>query len=404
MNSDYMKDRAGLVRVLKYLIYAIGLVLLLYGVTAVFPYLLPFFIGLLIAETAIFLDKIFFARFANRKQSGRMLNKRQIRRQSFLYFLLIILCVFLCIWAIVAMFGTIGRMATSLPQMLRDSRIDEKLISVLNQVTGDSEASNLEFQKIIQGLWRKVMDYAPTVGTKIIGLGTDFMAALPMLTFVILIVIMSGYYYINESPRFYRRSIRIFKNKLFVRRSFQVINSVTTMLFRVCGGYIILLLLTFVEAWIGLYLTGLPHAALWAMLCAVLDMLPVLGISVTLIPIMGYFAVNQLYWQAAGIVLLLIIMTIIRRLVEPVILGNAMRLHPLMTILSMTLGVFIYGLAGVLIGPILFMFAREILRVFQLEERISIALSDFLKRFNSKGKKEMLILPEENEPDSNVHF
>ena len=43
---------------------------------------------------------------------------------------------------------------------------------------------------------------------------------------------------------------------------------------------------------------------------------------------------------------------IIRRFIEPTILGNAMELHPIVTLLSMIVGIMIYGLAGLLLGPL----------------------------------------------------
>ena len=48
-----------------------------------------------------------------------------------------------------------------------------------------------------------------------------------------------------------------------------------------------------------------------------------------------------------------------RRFFEPLILGGAMRLHPLLTILSMIVGIMLYGLGGILLGPMILVVIRR---------------------------------------------
>lgn len=74
--------------------------------------------------------------------------------------------------------------------------------------------------------------------------------------------------------------------------------------------------------------------------------------------------------------MLLVIMTIARRMWEPLILGSVMKLHPLITILSMMLGIVLWGLSGVVLGPMYFVTLQQFLQVFNLHNALSHLFSE----------------------------
>ena len=136
-----------------------------------------------------------------------------------------------------------------------------------------------------------------------------------------------------------------------------------------------------------------------AIITALIDFLPVLGISVTMLPMFIYLIAHGQYVSAAVIVIGYVIMTIIRRFIEPPILGKSMHLHPLITLLSMAAGVYIWGAPGFLLGPVLSIIIIQALKVFEIDKKAGSYFSGVLDRFMSDKKDEDVTEDAEEEPD-----
>jgi predicted PurR-regulated permease PerM len=112
------------------------------------------------------------------------------------------------------------------------------------------------------------------------------------------------------------------------------------------------MLLTFTELSILFAIFGIQNAVLKASIIAVLDILPILGTGGIMIPwSVISFALGH---TAMGIKLMVIyiIVTIIRNYVEPKIVGAQLGLHPIITLVSMFLGLRLFGFWGLFGLPV----------------------------------------------------
>ena len=64
-----------------------------------------------------------------------------------------------------------------------------------------------------------------------------------------------------------------------------------------------------------------------------------------------------------------------------------MKLHPITTIFSMIIGIAIYGLIGVVLGPLILVVLREIFDEFVVDRMIRRMISELLARSNYTQKK-----------------
>ena len=124
----------------------------------------------------------------------------------------------------------------------------------------------------------------------------------------------------------------------------------------------------------------MPYAVILALVAAIVDFLPVLGLSATMIPIAIYLFINGQIWAGIGALIIFFVVTMIRRFIEPPILGNALRLHPMATLFSMIVGVAIYGLGGILVGPVIMVIAKEIFSQFGFDTKLRRITGDLLTR------------------------
>jgi sporulation integral membrane protein YtvI len=126
----------------------------------------------------------------------------------------------------------------------------------------------------------------------------------------------------------------------------------TKSIVKMLRGYSIVLLVTFVELFIGFLVLGIDYAAVLALLIAVVDILPVLGTGGVMIPWTVVNVVLGNFKLALSLLIVYVIVTIVRNIIEPKIVGGQLGLHPIITLSSMFLGVQVMGLVGLFGFPI----------------------------------------------------
>lgn len=121
--------------------------------------------------------------------------------------------------------------------------------------------------------------------------------------------------------------------------------------FRVLKAYLILISITFAELWVGFSIIGVPYATLLALFTSFIDILPILGTGTVLLPFsLASFLLGNTT-DGICIIALYIIVTVVRQIAEPKILGDSVGLHPLLTLISMYFGLKLAGVGGLLIFP-----------------------------------------------------
>lgn len=129
-------------------------------------------------------------------------------------------------------------------------------------------------------------------------------------------------------------------------------NILVNSVFKFVKGYLIILVITFAELFLGFTVLKIKYALVLASTVSVIDILPVLGTGTVLIPwaavefIMGNTA------KGTSLAALYIIITVVRNFAEPKIIGKQMGIKPLFTLLAMFIGIKLFGIAGIFILPI----------------------------------------------------
>ena len=117
-------------------------------------------------------------------------------------------------------------------------------------------------------------------------------------------------------------------------------------------SYIMIMSITFVELSIGLTIIGLKHAVMIALIISVFDILPVLGTGGTMIPWTVIAALSGRYTLGMKLIIIYLVITVIRNIIEPKIVGGQLGLHPVVTLASMFVGVQLLGIVGLFGFPI----------------------------------------------------
>jgi predicted PurR-regulated permease PerM len=109
----------------------------------------------------------------------------------------------------------------------------------------------------------------------------------------------------------------------------------------------------FVILLIGFLILGVKYAILLAVIFALLDMLPLIGIGILMIP-WGFFEI--IFGNTGlgiGILVLFAVAEITRNLIEPKIVGKNLGIHPILTLVLLYASYSLFGIFGLLLIPFL---------------------------------------------------
>lgn len=117
-------------------------------------------------------------------------------------------------------------------------------------------------------------------------------------------------------------------------------------------SYALILAITFAEIALGLTLIGVNNAFGIALVIALFDILPVVGSGLVLLPWTIFTLFSGDFVTGIGLGVLYIVVIVVRQIMEPKIVGDRVGLHPIVTLLSMVLGTYLFGGIGLLGLPI----------------------------------------------------
>ncbi|MWC28670.1 sporulation integral membrane protein YtvI [Paenibacillus sp. MMS18-CY102] len=133
-------------------------------------------------------------------------------------------------------------------------------------------------------------------------------------------------------------------------------------LFGYLRSQFIMISITAVVVIIGLLLLGVQYAITIGLLIGLVDLLPYLGVGAVMVPWIAYTFLYGDLSLGIGLSILYGVILVARQMIEPKVLASSVGLDPLPTLIAMFVGLKLFGVFGLIIGPvslvILFAFHR----------------------------------------------
>lgn len=276
---------------------------------------------------------------------------------------LIVLLVFVVLFGTILVFLT-SRIITEMVKFSASIPSNESIVGfiqgLLNSGQGIYDALPQEVVQLIDENLRKNLDeivktvtgYITTTLKAAVTTIVNIVTSLPNLFIFFLVTFMATFFMTKD-----RRRITDFIKRQ-IPYGWQIkIKSLQTDLLVALIGFIkaqaALISITFALLLIGYTLIGLDYALFLALLTAFLDALPILGTGTVLVPwaVINIFLQN--YPMAIKLLILYGVILTVRQILEPKVLGKGLGLHPLVTLMSMHIGLQLLGVGGLLLGPII---------------------------------------------------
>lgn len=223
-------------------------------------------------------------------------------------------------------------------------RISDSFFGLFGTLGVGSELANKIFDAL-SGILASVLG-------KIAEVITAFASAVPKTLFFILITAISAVYFSLDLEIINSYVHRILPRKIDIALvSFK--ERTLGIALKYMRAYAAIMLLTFAIVFFGLALLGIDYALLLASIIAVLDILPVIGVGVILVPFGAVMLLSGNTYVGVGLLVLTAAVTVIRQIAEPKILGKNLGIHPLLTLILMYVGYSLFGIFGLVLLPLL---------------------------------------------------
>jgi len=189
-----------------------------------------------------------------------------------------------------------------------------------------------------------------SLGDKFSGSVISFLGSaalfVPEALFNMVVVIIATYYFAIDRVR-----INCFFLSFFPKNGRMVLKYIKDILSNTVGKYIraygLLFFLTFGELLLAFSLLKFRYSFVLALVIAFIDLLPVLGTGTVLIPWAIVLFIIGNYGLGIWILIIYAVITVIRQVLEPKIVGKLFGLHPLAALAAMYIGLKLMGIIGI---------------------------------------------------------
>lgn len=322
------------------IIAALIFVIVKYAVPLLMPFVLAFIVAVFLQVPTKFLAR-----------KTPMKKKLCALICALLFF--VVLAAFIS-WGGIELVTGAHKLVVNLPQFYTNT-VEPMLMDVFNKLETLKVWKELNLMELLKNLETQLMDalggLATSISTKAIGMVTGFAASLPMLFIKTVLFIVSTVFITMDYDKI--MGFVVYQMNDRVREIFEETKSyMVNVLFVVIRSYLLIMSITFVELSIGLSIIKIDYAILIALCIAIFDILPVLGTGGVMIPWTVISIVLGNFWLALKLFILYVIITIVRNIIEPKIVGGQLGLHPIITLSSMFAGLQVLGGLGLFGFPI----------------------------------------------------
>ena len=246
---------------------------------------------------------------------------------------------------------TVGRLTTITERIPLLSRLRE-----IPELAGMWEQLN-------DMMMRMIREAAVQLSSRVSSAALSFVTGMPTLLLTLLAFLLSCYYFSVDGDRMERGILSCFPERWRMQEKWRVLKEKgSRMAKRYLRAYALLMLLTFVEMFIGFTVLRVPYAFLLAVVVAVVDLLPVFGTGTVLVPWAVVALLLGRYPLGSGLLILYGISLIVRQIAEPRLVGASLGLHPLASFAAMFAGFRLFGIMGLLMGPAVVLLIKGLLR------------------------------------------
>ncbi len=131
-------------------------------------------------------------------------------------------------------------------------------------------------------------------------------------------------------------------------------------------GSVVLALINGTAGGLGFWIFGVPNALFWGTVMVFASVVPLVGTALVWVPGCVYLVVAGQSGQALGTALWCLVSSLTcDNVLRPRLIGGQTNLHPLLTFFSILGGLSLFGMVGLILGPLILAILLSLLEVYQ---------------------------------------
>ena len=339
-------------------IVAIVLLLFKYLLNLLMPFFLAFAFAAVVRPLSHFLSRE--TKYVRNDAGERILVRRRLRLNRTVAGVISVLTLFLVLGSVltfvtVRLANSAAEMIAAIPVLYENSILPgfNRIYSWLLDVTDQMDESIVAYltaavPNLISSVGSAVTSYSAITVTWITSLATR----LPSMLLNTMICLIATVFIAVDFDR-----IKVFIRKNLPEKAYRVaVNakfSFLEMIWQFLKSYFIIFCITAAENAAGLWLIGVSNPILIGLLIGVLDAFPIIGSGMVLIPWAVISFITGAVGRGSGLLTLYVVITVIRQIIEPRIVGKQVGLRPVVTLTCMYAGTKLLGGVGLFALPIM---------------------------------------------------
>lgn len=207
-----------------------------------------------------------------------------------------------------------------------------------------------------------IMKSTLNLSTLIIQKTITVLSYIPYIVMVIIFTLITTYFFtksVSTSSSDAFHSFAPNKGKKII----EIVGQIKKMITNYILSYMLIIFITFLVTFIGFLVLGVNYALILSILCALFDLLPVIGMPVIYFPLAIYNLANGNYFAGVGLLILYALVFTVRQVVEPKIMSSSLGLNPVAVLAAIFIGLKANGVTGMIFCMFLVVFYNILRKV-----------------------------------------
>lgn len=194
---------------------------------------------------------------------------------------------------------------------------------------------------------------------------SKFIINFPAFFFQLIVVFFTLFFVLRDKEQFseYVKGISPF-SKDVEKKLFKSSKNITLS---VIYGQVVIGIIQGVIIGIGFFIFNVNNALFLTLIASLAGIFPIIGTAIVWIPVTIYLFIGDNTLASIGILIFGVFSSTIDNILRPMIVSRRARMHPLILLIGMIGGLFLFGILGFILGPLILAYIFIILETYRKE-------------------------------------
>lgn len=203
----------------------------------------------------------------------------------------------------------------------------------------------------------KTLSTTMNISGKLMSYIWGLVSYIPYVVMVIVFTFVSTYFFTKDFSVAKNNFVKILPSNKS-DRFFEIVEHVKKMLANYVLSELIVIAITFIETLIAYTLFGINYKILLAIITAICDILPIIGIGMIYFPLAIIYFLMGNYLTAVELLIAYAFISVVRQIIEPKIVSSTMGIHPVAALAALFVGLQAGGVEGIFFCMFLVLFYK----------------------------------------------